>query len=507
MTKSLVDDSNVSTKEIGIQITDITGTQLYDGNSQYTNLRLTKPATSWVFDDGAGVPSEVIVKADNAKIYAYYPFTSDPTLFTGTGESAVLMADIPQSHSNGYVQDYLWSAQDKTLPTGGVSINSSASSVQLKLNHTLAMLAFVFYKSGYDDSGNITAMEMKSLSADNIFRVNKTGINDLRMKLSNGVFEGGTMVPSLNLTDINSTITLTADPGGDLQTLFDNRNFHMLLVPASISAREDLEFSFDIDGSNYKVVFPGSGALNMVAGNIYIITAKLSPKSLSITGVTDWNLIEYEVGSGYQDVWGGFTPQTINGVTWAPVNAGYDGTHLHGLIYQWHRKYGQNYNESPAPTSVQGPVSLQVANDVLNKNNFYISNSGDYDCITPQQSAWSMTSDFNPCPAGWRVATAAEFQSLISAGYTYVDFGLNNQRGYWFGGHHNTDHVGSIFIPLSGYRKGTDASPVSRNTAGYYWTMDSDLVNARMLQMNTSTVQMNSWSRSNGFSVRCVKEL
>ncbi len=507
MTKSLVDDSNVSTKEIGVQITDQAGTQLYDGNSQYSNLRLIKPADSWIFDDGAGDSRDVLLNADNAKIYAYYPYTSDPAVFTGTSDGAVLMADIPQSHSYGYVQDYLWSAQDKTLPTGGLPINSTSSSVQLKMNHALAMVAFVFYKSGYEGTGNITAMEMKSLSVTNVFSVNKTGINDLRMKLSNGAFEGGSMVPNLILTDINSNIALTADPGTDPQTLFNIRNFHMLLIPASIAAREDIEFSFDIDGSNYKVGFPGSGALNMTAGNINIITVKLSPKSLSITGVATWNLVEYEVGSGYQDIWGGFTPQTINGVTWAPVNAGYDGTHLHGLIYQWHRKYGQNYNESPAPTSVQGPVSLQVANDELNKSNFYISTSGDYDCITPQQSAWSMTSDFNPCPAGWRVPTAAEFQSLISSGYTYVDVGLNNQRGYWFGGRHNTDRVGSIFISLSGYRRGSDSSPINRNITGYYWTMDSDLINARMLQMNSSTVQMNSWSRANGFSVRCVKEL
>lgn len=509
MTKSLVDDSNVSTKEIGVQITDQAGTQLYDGNSQYSNLRLIKPADSWIFDDGAGDSRDVLLNADNAKIYAYYPYTSDPAVFTGTANGAVLMADIPQSHSYGYVQDYLWSAQDKTLPTGGLPINSTSSSVQLKMNHALAMVAFVFYKSGYEGTGNITAMEMKSLSAANVFIVNKTGINDLRMKLSNGAFEGGSMVPNLILTDINSNIALTADPGTDAQTLFNIRNFHMLLIPASIAAREDIEFSFDIDGSNYKVGFPGSGALNMTAGNINIITVKLSPKSLSITGVATWNLVEYEVSSGYDDLWYGMKPVQIGSLLWAPVNEGYDPiSKPYGLLYQWHRKYGQTYDEVPLPNTVYQQVSLIDGNSIDNRNNYYNPNVSPYDWMLIQQGSWDMSFQYNPCPEGWRVPNRFELQNLLATGYSYTLNGINGLQGIWVGGNYNTDLDGSIFFPFGGKRDPITNTISSRDVWGYYWsTHINDAGTSIILMINKDGGNIGAYMRAYGISVRCVKDL
>ena len=452
-TKSLVDDSNISAQEIGFQITNELGTQLYDGNAQYTNLRLTKPGALWLIDEGTGTATDVIVKGDNAKIYAYYPFTTNTSTFTGTGESSVLMADIPQQHSKGYVADYLWSAQNRTLPTGGDPINVNSAVVQLKMNHALSLIAFVFYKSGYDNPGNITRMEMKSVAGNTVFRVNKEGLNDLRMKLSNGEFVGGTMVSNLVVSDIDANISLTSDPGTTPSTLFPLRNFDMLLVPASIANRDDIEFDFEIDGSTYTAKFPGVGPLNMIAGNLYILTVKLSPKALNITGVATWNMLDYEVSSGYDDLWYGMQPVQIGSLLWAPVNAGYEPSRPYGLLYQWHRKYGQDF--SPNPLFVQGPVQISVANNINNRNTFYF-NTDDVskrDCIFPQQSSWSMLSEYNPCPEGWRVPTAEEFQSLISYGYTYSANGLDNLPGYWIGGNHNTNLSGSVFFPFAGYRQ------------------------------------------------------
>ena len=44
----------------------------------------------------------------------------------------------------------------------------------------------------------------------------------------------------------------------------------------------------------------------------------------------------------------------ISNTIWAPVNAGYSSIYKYGLLYQWHRKYGQTYDESPAPTKTAG---------------------------------------------------------------------------------------------------------------------------------------------------------
>ncbi|MDO9680888.1 MAG: fimbrillin family protein [Bacteroidales bacterium] len=509
ITKTLVDDSNISSKEIGIQITNQAGTQLYDGNGVYANMRLFKPAGSWFFDNGAGLPREVTVNGENAKIYAYYPFTSNPANFVGTGEASVLMVNIPKEHKKDSIPDYLWCAQDKTPPSGGSAINSNNASVQLKMNHSLSMIAFVFYKSGYEQAGNITRMEIKSTSGNNIFMVNKEGINDLRMKLSNGEFIGGSMVSSITLTNINSNIALSSDPGIIPATLFPQRNFQMLLVPATVANRDDIEFTFTIDGSVYTTKFQGSDALNLTPGNACILTVKLSPKSLNITGVSEWNLVSYEVSSGYEDLWYGMQPVQIGSLLWAPLNAGSDPTHPYGLLYQWHRKYGQGYpGETPSYSTSSGPVTILDANNINNRNIFFTNSTSPYDVINPPQSSWNMANENNPCPEGWRIPTADEFQGLINSGYTYTDSGLNNLMGLWFGGNHSTDRTGSLFIPFGGYTNEAGTSLGRFSTPrGMYWSNTTSGDDAMLFFTNNTSATLFNQRKARGHSIRCVKSL
>lgn len=509
ITKSLVDDSNISTKEIGIQITNQLGTQLYDGNGLYENLRLIKPAGSWVVDNGSGETKEVIIKGDNAKIYAYYPFTSNPANFAGTGETSVLMVNIPREHKRDSIPDYLWCAQDRTEPSGGTVINVSSATVQLKMNHSLSLIAFVFYKSGYENPGNITRVEMKSVAGNNYFRANKEGINDLRMKLSTGELVGGTMASSVTLTNIGANISLTLDPGIIPATLFPQRNFHILLAPTSITNRDDIEFVFEIDGSTYVVKFPGTGALNLTPGNAFILTVKLSPKSLNITGVAEWNLVDYEVSSGYEDPWYGMQPVQIGSLLWAPVNVGYEPvSNPYGLMFQWHRKYGQIFGTTNV---VNGMVDLAVGNDVANSTKFYKNEISPFNWCNSLESSWSMTELYNPCPQGWRVPTLSEFSSLLLSGSTWVntgDGGMNSVAGRWYGGNHGTDRVGSVFLPAAGLIGSQGTSSYRTSTPnGQYTTSDvsgNDIFRLRFTETLNGTSTIN---RAAGLSVRCVKSL
>lgn len=299
--KSIVSNSNVSEKEIGIQITNYTGTSLYEESVSLENIKLVRPDSDepWIFKDQSDQPLEIKVYNDNAKIYAYYPYT--PDLVTGIGSSAKMDIDIPATQAYEQVSDYLWSCQDKTLPEGGYAINALNSKVYLRLNHALSMVAFVFYKSGYTGDGIITSMEMRSKSATNIFNVNKAGTNDLKMSLSNGGISGGSMVPALSMTDINASVILETLLETTPTYLFTNKTFYMFLAPVNIAQREDIEFVFKIDGVDYTSSLPGTDALYLTPGNASIFTVKLSPNSLKITGVADWNLVSYNVDSGYPE--------------------------------------------------------------------------------------------------------------------------------------------------------------------------------------------------------------
>jgi len=212
------------------------------------------------------------------------------------------------------------------------------------------------------------------------------------------------------------------------------------------------------------------------------------------------------VSSGYDDLWYGMQPVQIGSLLWAPVNAGYEPSRPYGLLYQWHRKYGQDYDVMPS--FVEGPTNLANANNILKQNVFYYNTNIDskYDCIWPQLSSWDMTDTYNPCPQGWRVPTAEEFQNLISYGYTYSANGLDNLPGFWIGGNHNTNLSGSLFFPLAGFRR-NDSSNTMRESVGDYWSSSVLNENAKVLYMNVTSPSMNVMKRASGASVRCVKAL
>ncbi|HCV15654.1 MAG TPA: hypothetical protein DF637_04905 [Rikenellaceae bacterium] len=199
---------------------------------------------------------------------------------------------------------------------------------------------------------------------------------------------------------------------------------------------------------------------------------------------------------------------TINGVTWAPYNAGYSEAYPYGLLYQWHRKFGQVYEGTPATSN---PSSVTGVNYYSNKDKFfwYSSDLFKYDCISPQQTSWNMAVEYNPCPVGWRVPTESEMLSLIESGHTWTTSGPNGMKGRWFGGNHSTDHQGSVFLPASGFRDVTSKSSVVRGSVGYYWTSGSTPSSpyySFYISFSSTNVTSNHNFRGMGYSVRCVKE-
>ena len=114
MTKSLADNISIREKSVGIQITDFSGTSIYEGNPQ-NNIARLKYVTDWLIDDGADNVIDVILSSQNAKIYGWYPFSTE---ITGTGESAFLSIDIAREREADQMTDYLWCAQSTTEQIG-----------------------------------------------------------------------------------------------------------------------------------------------------------------------------------------------------------------------------------------------------------------------------------------------------------------------------------------------------------------------------------------------------
>ena len=103
---------------------------------------------------------------------------------------------------------------------------------------------------------------------------------------------------------------------------------------------------------------------------------------------------------------------------------------------------------------------------------------------------------------GKRLPTREEWEALCDLGSTWDD----ERKGRWFGGNHDSDHKGSLFLPAAGLR----GSNSGESSNGYYWSSSPNYGgngNAGNLNFGSGSVSpLNNYNRANGFSVRCVRD-
>ena len=221
----------------------------------------------------------------------------------------------------------------------------------------------------------------------------------------------------------------------------------------------------------------------------------------------------------------------IGEIVWAPVNCGYHKDDFkYGKLYQWGRKYGQGYDgnllnigggkdsgtysDASVPEDAHGSVSLAIGQSKDNENIFYsiAENSYPYDWCTPQNdNLWNsgtednpVKTEYDPCPAGWRVPTYAELERLSynSLYWTIVD----DQNGYWVSSaSSNLEKVTKVFFPAAGSSQYIGECR-GRGQIGHYWSSMPNRVAASNFYFNPTAIGFSSSYRGSGFSVRCVQE-
>ena len=110
----------------------------------------------------------------------------------------------------------------------------------------------------------------------------------------------------------------------------------------------------------------------------------------------------------------------------------------------------------------------------------------------------------DPCPAGWRVPTMAE----------WVTIGADNSSTgkTWNSSTHlltiSAANSLQLLLPAAGYRSYDGGSSSYRGSSGYYWSssVPSSSTYARSVFFSSATFFQNTNSRAYGFSVRCLQE-
>jgi len=171
----------------------------------------------------------------------------------------------------------------------------------------------------------------------------------------------------------------------------------------------------------------------------------------------------------------------INGVKWATRNVDAAGTFAAtpesaGMLYQWNRSKAWN----SADAGVSG-----------------------WDKTASTGDTWEKAND--PSPAGWRVPTMAEQQTLFDTEKVTREW--ITQKGV--AGCKFTDKAtgASLFLPAAGYRHNDTGALYSASTLGYYWSStESGATLAYNVAFNSVNIDERPLNRTFGFSVRCVGE-
>jgi uncharacterized protein (TIGR02145 family) len=173
----------------------------------------------------------------------------------------------------------------------------------------------------------------------------------------------------------------------------------------------------------------------------------------------------------------------INGVRWATRNVNTPGTFTShhfdaGMFYQWNRKVGWSSTDP-----------------IVN-----CDGGSTWDNSIPIGDSWEPTND--PCPAGWRVPTRTEIESLVGHG----EWRVEPAAGYYFLSEDNT-----LFLPVTGYRDYPEGA-LLEISSGNYWSSTKESTKIAY-SMGFSGGQFGGGffgtggnNMPNGFSIRCVAE-
>jgi uncharacterized protein (TIGR02145 family) len=193
--------------------------------------------------------------------------------------------------------------------------------------------------------------------------------------------------------------------------------------------------------------------------------------------------------------WHGDTSVVINGVTWATRNVDAPGTFAatpgsYGMYYQWNRSTGWYCDNATLTGVLKGGGTTTT-----------------WDSSSSTGDEWESAND--PSPAGWRVPTWDELQTLLDTATVSNKWtACNGVNGRLF-----TDKATgkSLFIPAAGYLyynldAGHSGSLNGASDLGFYWS-STQYNSGYAYYLNLTEGSLNRYSRTNVISIRCVSEL
>jgi len=159
----------------------------------------------------------------------------------------------------------------------------------------------------------------------------------------------------------------------------------------------------------------------------------------------------------------------------------------YGYLFQWGREGDQHqFRNSAMVTTLSNSDRPRTATFILAPND-------PYDWRSPQNAnLWQGIEGVNnPCPAGFRIPTEAEW---IEESLTWSSNDINGA------------FESALKLPAAGRRNFSAGTLFDVGEFGYYWSSTTEGSFSRGLGIFNNSASMFSYNRAGGNSVRCIKE-
>lgn len=348
------------------------------------------------------------------------------------------------------------------------------------------------------DESSITDQEILCYYAySNLFE----GNSDDRGELLNGLcssVQPTFSVPTISTTAISNITSTSAQSGGNVS---DDGGAFVTKRGVCWSTSQNPAMNDDCTSEGTGVGGFTSDLSGLSAGTEYFVRAY----AINEQGTGYGNEKTFTTDSeSDEDEWPRDTETEVvevtnhkTGRTWMDRNLGANrvatsstDAEAYGDLYQWGRAADGHENRNSAITTNLSD-SDQPGHGLFIKN---ISNIL-FDWRSPQNNnLWQgVTGINNPCPSGYRLPTESEWEAERQSWSTHDAAGA---------------FASQLKLPLAGYRFESTGSIQDVGSRGGYWSSGiSGGAGARFLEFAGSFAVMNSFYRSGGQSVRCIKEM